>query len=205
MRKLIDPLLVLILTVTVGYLVLVANREGPGSDSAAATPSQASASSATILPTRTSVPTDVPTATLIPASVTAPTKTATPRPTRPPTATATITPTASSIPTRAPTESALEREIADGIARGNRIVQAIEAYHTAQGQYPPSLDALVPAYLSGIPLTEMDRPFFYRLFDGSSPLASEVYWLAFRVESRDHVTCTYMRRLDYWDCNFASP
>jgi hypothetical protein len=64
---------------------------------------------------------------------------------------------------------------------------------------------LVPDYLSAIPLTETGRPFFYRLFGGTGPMAPEVYWLAFKVESKDHVTCTYMRRLDYWDCNFESP
>ena len=197
----------LILVVTIGYLILTGDGENGADASAASTASGTSVRpvSVTVLPTRTSAPTDVPTSTLIPASVTVPTKTVTPRPTLPPTSTATITPTASPAPTKAPTGSALDKEIADGITRGNRIVQAIEAYHNAQGQYPPALVSLVPTYLSGIPLTEKDRPFFYRLFDGNGPLASEVYWLAFRVESRDHVTCTYMRRLDYWDCNFASP
>lgn len=205
-RKLIDPLLVLILIVTIGYLILAGDREnGTVVSAASASETPVRLVSVTTIPTRTSTPTDVPTATLIPASVTVPTKTVTPHPTSLPTSTATITPTASLTPTKAPTQSAVEQEINDGIARGNQIVQAIESYHNSQGQYPSTLDALIPAYLSGIPLTETDRPFFYRLFDGSSPMASEVYWLAFRLDSRDHVTCTYLRRLDYWDCNFASP
>jgi hypothetical protein len=36
-------------------------------------------------------------------------------------------------------------------------------------------------------------------------MAAEVYWLAFKVASQDHLVCTYYRRLAYWDCNYESP
>ncbi len=38
-----------------------------------------------------------------------------------------------------------------GEANGQRIVDAVEAYHKAQGTYPDSLEALIPAYLPTIP------------------------------------------------------
>jgi hypothetical protein len=205
MKKFVDVLLAVILLAALGYLIYAANTGGDAPPPASMT----STLTATLLPISNSTPSQVVTFTLVPASVTIPTRTITPKPTltKTPTLTptATATPTASATPTRIPTQSSLEQEIANGIERGNQIVKAIEAYHAAQGQYPPDLDMLVPAYISGIPLTVNNRPYFYRLFDGTGPLAAEVYWLSVRAESRDHVTCTYMRRLDYWDCNFASP
>ncbi|HEY2980694.1 MAG TPA: hypothetical protein VGJ22_05905, partial [Anaerolineales bacterium] len=118
-----------------------------------------------------------------------------------PTATQTANPTA----TWTPTETPQDAEIGASIARADEIVAAIEAYHAARGQYPPDLNVLVTDYLPAIPLTITDQPYFYRLFADSDPLSAEVYWLAFRVVHLDHTTCTYLRRLEYWDCNFASP
>ncbi len=92
-----------------------------------------------------------------------------------------------------------------GIQSGDRIIRAIEAFHNAQGIYPPNLDALVPDYFPVIPVTTTDQIFYYRLFDPSGPMASEVYWLSFRLEYKPHTICTYLRRLDYWDCNPESP
>jgi hypothetical protein len=99
----------------------------------------------------------------------------------------------------------LEQEIKTGIERGNLIIKAIEAYHAAKGTYPPALNDLSPTYLSVIPITSTGQAFFYRLFDGNSPLASDVYWVSFRAINQDHVSCTYFRKLDFWDCNYASP
>ncbi|HEX2698360.1 MAG TPA: hypothetical protein VHM28_11690, partial [Anaerolineales bacterium] len=168
----------------------------------------ATVSYASILPAALSVsntptPTLVLTPTLLPASVTVPTKTSLPTvtPTLPPTA----TPISMATATVRVTESAADHEINKGIQMGNQIVKAIEAYHTDMGFYPSDLTALMPHYLSIVPITEAGRPFFYRLFDAASPMAPEVYWLAFRIDSMSHVTCTYMRRLDYWDCNYLSP
>jgi hypothetical protein len=153
------------------------------------------------------IPTKVPTETLIPASVTIPTntQTITPSPTETATMTSTdtLTPTAT-LGTDSPV-SQVGHEINSGIERGNTIVKAIEAYQKANGKYPDTLNQLIPSYLSDIPMTSTGQAFFYRLFNSGSPLASEVYWVSFRAVDQNHVTCTYFRRLDYWDCNFASP
>ncbi|GEM_PF-6524079 len=204
MKKVLDVLLVLLLVGMVGYLIYADGKDGI----LVGTPAPAQASPQT-RPTDTFVLISNSTPTLPPASVTVPTKTATPTPT--PTLVPSITPTPTFTPTAAPTltvvptQSLLDREIAGGIQRGNQIIKAIEMYHTEKGVYPLSLNDLIPRYMVDIPLTTNGRPYFYRPFDVTSPLASEVYWLAFRAEVQDHVTCTYMRRLDYWDCDFASP
>lgn len=204
MKKILDIFLVLVLAGLVGYLIYSDGKDGV----LVGTPAPVSASPVT-LPTDTLVLVSNTTPTLPPASITVPTKTATATstPTLPPTVTPTATsaPSSTPTPTQAPTQSLLDREIADGIQRGNQIIKAIETYHTEKGIYPLSLYDLVPRYMVEIPLTVNGRPYFYRLFDTASPMAPEVYWLAFRAEVQDHVTCTYLRRLDYWDCDFASP
>jgi hypothetical protein len=209
MKNGIDLVLILVLLATIGLLIYfgmgdVSTVVAPTSTF---TPNFVSSSTGAASSTPTSIPTKAPTATLIPASVTIPTKTLTitPLPTKTPTQTptSTLTPTAT-LGTDSPV-SQVGQEIKSGIQRGNTIVKAIEAYHAAKGQYPDTLNGLVPAYLSDIPITTTGEAFFYRLFDPNSPLASEVYWVSFRAIDQDHVACTYFRRLDYWDCNFASP
>lgn len=119
-----------------------------------------------------------------------------------------LTPQRVSSATPVPTSTvqlSADAEIADGIERGNRIVEAIEAYITAKGFYPAALDALVPDYLPELPLTITDQPFFYRVFERTTVMSPELYWVSFRVVSQSNVTCTYYRRLQYWDCNFSSP
>jgi hypothetical protein len=206
MKRFVDFLLFLVLALTVGYIVY-AMRDGQGLEPAGPTPATRPA------PTQASgapvAPAIVPTFTLLPASVTIPTRTATltPLPTRTPTRTpaASLTPLPSSTPTAGPTLSPQDPEINDGIERGNVIIRAIEAYHADQGHYPSTLGILVPDYLAEVPVTVTDQAFMYRLFDGTGPLSAEVYWLAFKVLRRAHTSCTYYRRLDYWDCNYASP
>jgi len=102
-------------------------------------------------------------------------------------------------------QSSADLEIHDGIQAGNQIVKAIEAYHQAESRYPLTLDDLVPTYLSVIPLKGAGQGFYYRWFGNTGPMAAEVYWLAFKVASQDHLVCTYYRRLAYWDCNYESP
>lgn len=204
MKKFPDVLLVLVLVALVGYVLYADAKDGV----LAGTPAAASASPVT-LATNALVLISNSTPTLLPASVTVPTKTAAPAstPTLTPTLTPTVTITPSFTPTltAVPTQSLLDREIADGIQRGNQIIKAIETYYAEKGAYPASLDDLNPRYLAEIPLTVNGRPYFYRLFEATGPMAPEIYWLAFRAETRSNVTCTYLRRLDYWDCNFASP
>ena len=203
MKNVINLFLILVLLATIGLLVYF----GLGNDNSVVptAPVDTIPPTEATSPSTTLVPTSVQTATLIPASVTIPTKTMTL--TSQPTETVTRTPTdpptsTSSISTPA---SSLEQEINTGIERGNHIVQAIEVYHTAKGSYPSTLNDLSPTYLNDIPMTSTGQAYFYRLFDVSSPLASNVYWVSFRAINQDHVSCTYFRNLDYWDCNYASP
>jgi len=89
--------------------------------------------------------------------------------------------------------------------RGNQLVQAIEAYTRSNGFYPAALTDLVPNHITELPVTISGEPFFYRVFERTTVMAPEIYWVSFRVMSQEHVTCTYYRRLEYWDCNFSSP
>jgi hypothetical protein len=41
------------------------------------------------------------------------------------------------------------------VQRGQPLIDAIESYHKDRGEYPTSLQELVPAYLKGIPNTEL--------------------------------------------------
>jgi hypothetical protein len=93
----------------------------------------------------------------------------------------------------------------DGISAGNQVIRAIEDYYLNQGEFPVMLTDLVPAYMPGVPVTPAGQPYTYRFFEASHPLAAERYWLAFRVSEQQNLTCTYMRRIEYWDCNYASP
>ena len=201
MRKVIDVLLVIILLGALGYIAY--SSRGSGFLFGTSTPSSTATPLPTLSATPTDTPTDTPTASVTPSPTPSLTPTASRTPT--PTSTPTLASTASPAITPSGTQSALQEEINDGIRRGGQIVDALEAYHSAQGQYPLALEALVPTYLTEIPVTATGQEFFYRLFDGTGPMASEVYWLAFKALRQEHVTCTYFRRLEYWDCNFESP
>jgi hypothetical protein len=50
----------------------------------------------------------------------------------------------------------LERDLKQyAISRYDIVIDAIEKYHADNGDYPPSLDALVPTYLSSVPAKYM--------------------------------------------------
>jgi hypothetical protein len=118
------------------------------------------------------------------------------------------TPTLDSLPglPAAATASAptVDAEIADGISRAAPIIVALEAYYRDHGAYPSDLSMLVPDHLAVLPLTATDQPFHYRTFASEHALATELYWLSFRVAQRRNLSCTYLRRIEYWDCNPAS-
>jgi hypothetical protein len=203
MKKGIDLFLILVLLVTVGLLVYFGMDSGNTVDQLP--PKTTSTFTAVAPVTENSVKTSVLSATPVPTLVIIPTGTATfiPQPTNTATTTPTVTDTVTAV-VFTPL-SPLDQEIKTGMERGNRIIQAIEAYHSAKGEYPPTLDVLLPTYLSDIPMTSTGQAYFYRLFDGSSPLADEVYWVSFRAINQDHVACTYFGRLDAWNCDYASP
>ena len=208
----IDLLLVLILLIAIGVVIYFGMSNNGGFSASLPTSTLALTPTPTIFltATLTSPPTETLTPTLIPASAAVPTQTATTTPL--PSLTPSPTQTASRTPTLPATDTStgdpvtpLSQEIKEGIARGDEIVKAIESYHTAMGVYPATLNDLMPVYLKTIQLTSTAQPYFYRLFDPTSPMASEVYWLEFRAVDQDHVVCTYLRRIDYWDCNYNSP
>ena len=202
MKKGIDLFLILVLLATIGLLIYFGmNGAYPVLQLAPVTP----ATNESLLIGETSLPTAMMTTTLIPTLVVelSGTTAQTPKPAEVATSTFTALNTQStSIGTPV---SSLDLEINTGMEKGNRIIQAIEAYRTAKGEYPSVLDDLSPTFLSDIPLTSTGQAYFYRLFDKNSPLVDEVYWVSFKVINQDHVACTYFKRLETWDCDFASP
>ena len=48
-----------------------------------------------------------------------------------------------------------------------QITQAVNSYGMATGYYPPSLDAMVPQYISAIPKTDSGEDFIFRPEDGA--------------------------------------
>jgi len=143
----------------------------------------------------TSTPTHSVTMTASPSSTATLTSTNTPS--------YTPSPTSTSIPTATSTPENLE--VTSGITTGDKIVEAIERYYVDQGFYPATLNDLMPTYLPELPTTLTEQPYYYRMFESTHPMASEIYWLSFRVIDQSNTTCTYLRRLQYWDCNFSSP
>jgi hypothetical protein len=104
-----------------------------------------------------------------------------------------------------PTQLATDAEIADGIFRAARIIEALEAYSRDYGEYPTVLEALVPGYVPEIPMTMTGQPFVVRVFAAGDVLVDEVYWLSFRVSQPESSRCTYLKRLQYWDCGPSGP
>jgi hypothetical protein len=207
MKKIVDFLLILPLLLVIAFIVF-AYRTGVITDLYAAdtplpidrgtvsvTPTTLSAvipySASTISHTSTPTLTPAPSSTPAPAITPIPSLTDTPAPTNTSASAATGTPA--------------RLEINSGIETGNEIVRAIERFYVDQGHYPAALNELVPTYLPALPATLTGQPYFYRFFDAAHPMASERYWLAFRVIEQENITCTYLRRLEYWDCNYASP
>ena len=69
------------------------------------------------------------------------------------------------------------------------LIAAIESYHTLHGDYPASLDELVPAQLAVVPRTRLGfggTPFFYRRTDGTFRLGYSLP--AFMVRRYDSAT-----------------
>jgi hypothetical protein len=206
LKEVLDALLVLALIASVAFLIyLLLSEKGSLPPSGTSLPGTVVVTSR---PAETSTTTPPPSASPTP----------TPTPTRTftimPTSTATLQPatTAPSIltftatPARNPgTSLPVDAEIEIGFERGTQIVQAIEAYIQERGFYPASLENLVPDYLPSIPVTGAGQPFYYRVFERTTVMSVEIYWVAFRVTAQDNLTCTYYRRLDHWDCNYASP
>jgi hypothetical protein len=211
MKKVVDILLILLLLAAIGYLFFVLGGDVGGVWFSTPTPTLRSVlvvnATATITQVVSLIPsqTAAPSATSRPTSTASLTATATPAPSSTQSPTTTPAPSQSATPTVDAAQAALDEEIRAGIEQGDHIVRAVELYHQTEGAYPPALQDLIPDLLPEIPVTTTGGQFFYRLFDPDEVLASEIYWVAFKVTGREHVTCTYFRRLDYWDCNYSSP
>jgi hypothetical protein len=90
-------------------------------------------------------------------------------------------------------------EIRANQERAGKIIKAINSYEQDQGQFPAQLDFLVPTYLSQVPKTITGHDFIYQLdnLDG--------YYLSFYVKSQQNLGCSYIYRLENWDCSFGDP
>jgi hypothetical protein len=199
MKKWINVFLLLPLILAVGFIILAYSTGSAPNWFATATATLRN----TIIPSATPVITSATprlTSTILPPRTVQLTSTPTKR-----TDTATPTFTSDQNASKIATGTSASEEISVGISRGNEIIRVLEIYNLDQGHYPPSLDNLVPNYISEIPVTSTGQSYFYRLFDPTDQLASEIYWLSFRAADQGHTVCTYYRRLESWDCNFASP
>jgi hypothetical protein len=90
-------------------------------------------------------------------------------------------------------------EIADGTQHGNLIVNALDAYYEEHGAYPLTLDELVPAYISKIPVVITGQEYEYKLLEPDN-VWGEPYHLTFYLKTEKNVGCSYMQRLNDWDC-----
>jgi hypothetical protein len=206
LKEMLDALIVLALIAAVAFLIYYFMRRD-GNLSGLGTPqpgtelvtlqtieTRPAALVAPATPTRTPIPTQSPTVAPIPSATSRPTTTSASRPA----ITATLVNNSGS-------QLPLDAEMREGIERGDQIVQAIEAYNQNNGFYPPTLADLVPDYLPEVPVTNTGQLFFYRVFERTTVMSPEIYWVSFRVVSQNNVTCTYYRRIQHWDCNFSSP
>ena len=87
-------------------------------------------------------------------------------------------------------------EIRDGEQKGDRIVEALDTFYKEFGKYPDRLDILVPIYIPEIPHTLAGEDFTFKEIEG------DVYYLSFPVTRKKLVTtCSYIKRLENWDCS----
>jgi hypothetical protein len=88
-------------------------------------------------------------------------------------------------------------EIVEGKRVGDTIIYAIEKYHYDIGKYPDELNALIPLYLERIPISNYQHEFFYQKD------SIDIYILMFKLDTLYNGACTYIKRLNSWDCSQA--
>jgi len=77
------------------------------------------------------------------------------------------------------------------------IIEALQQYHEATGQYPATLEELIPDYLQQIPSEVNGFPLHYaRIGEGQT----QTYALAFAFPAGAGATCSYMPE-DGWKCH----
>ena len=83
--------------------------------------------------------------------------------------------------------------------RAHTIIVALDNYESDHGTLPDSLDALVPTYLSRLPNTTRNEPFFY------SASAVDGYIVSFTVwrKNRRGYGCGYAHDSADWECGYG--
>jgi hypothetical protein len=82
-----------------------------------------------------------------------------------------------------------------GYSVSNQIINALEQFRIETGEYPESLEELVPNYLSAIPTEVNDQPITYQKTE-------ESFSLIFRYIGPGMNTCTYTPE-EKWQCSGA--
>ncbi len=82
-----------------------------------------------------------------------------------------------------------------GKESGEVIIEAIDAFFQDYIDYPISLEDLIPKYLSEVPKTINAGEFYYFVNK------ADIYLVGFYLSSdNDKFSCTYSKKLDFWDC-----
>jgi hypothetical protein len=84
----------------------------------------------------------------------------------------------------------------EGYQLSEPIIAALESYHAPNGEYPDSLDALVPDYLTAIPSGEQIDELWYVRTDTS-------YTLSFSYTGPGMNACNYTPEAGEWACSGA--
>lgn len=82
-----------------------------------------------------------------------------------------------------------------GYAVCDPIISALDQYKADKGEYPESLDELLPDYLSSVPTEVNNEPIYYKKVDRS-------FTLSFHYIGPGTNTCTYTPE-DKWHCSGA--
>jgi hypothetical protein len=77
--------------------------------------------------------------------------------------------------------------------KGEEIIRALTKYEQTHGQFPKSLNALSPDFLSEIPKTVEGGDFIYGI-----GLSAEPYYLIFKIS--DGSGCNYLPAVNLWEC-----
>ena len=85
----------------------------------------------------------------------------------------------------------------EGQQKANELIKALESYKTDIGNYPPSLDLLVPKYLPAIP-----RPSWVVRYDYELLAGEDEFIIIFDVGiSFDGDFCEYSSKTQTWSCS----
>jgi len=89
-------------------------------------------------------------------------------------------------------------EMKQGKEIANTILDALETYKKDKGNYPDTLEELVPGYLREIPQTGTKQNYQYRLNNKGN------FELWFLVQKEKRASCSYSNRFEDWDCGYTA-